>query len=320
MQNILNTSSNETKLKDSKGKKTSKSSSSKTNKSKTENVEEQNNELQTTIKEEPIKENQNIIEETLTKQDEIIIDESLNINQIEDNEIDNLLKEIDIEKIIPIDDNIDEDLSSKDDTDTVNISTIYSKEELLKKYENIIESLAFINNAPLKSFEPTKDLVVQITKNSNKINKLMLQLNTNFNDFMLKECATSLKNKDSKLKKTKKIGNAANYAINKELSTYKEVLIFMKRPENTFVSKGNILQSINSFIKNEKNNNNTEIFVEGDNRKFNLIGDLKILFNFIRENMIERGDIKESDDFPKQLSYIDIMKYLKYCFPEVKNN
>ena len=314
MQNILNTTSNETKLKDSKSKKTSKSSSSKTNKNKTENLEEQNsNELKSNTKEELIKETPIIIEEKLSKQDEKIDQDILDEDIIDDI----INEELTIEEIIN-ENNIDEDLSSKGDIDIVNISTTYSKEELLKKYENIIESLTFINNAPLKSFEPTKDLVVQITKNLNKINKLNLQLSTNFNDFMLKECATSLKNKDSKNKKIKKIGNGANYAINKELTTYNEVLIFMKHSENTSVSKGNILRSINSFIKNEKNNNNTEIFVEGDNKKFNLIGDLKILFNFIREKMIERGDLKESDDFPKQLSYTDIMKYLKYCFPEVK--
>ena len=32
--------------------------------------------------------------------------------------------------------------------------------------------------------------------------------------------------------------------------------------------------------------------------------------------MIKRGDLGNSDEFPKDLAYTQIMKYLKYCFPE----
>jgi hypothetical protein len=165
----------------------------------------------------------------------------------------------------------------------------------------------------------TKDLLVSIHKYMSKINKQNLILNSNLNDFMIKECAASLKGKDSKFKKTKKVINKENCAVNKEFTTYKEVLDFMKLPEGSLISKANVLQAINAFIKNEKTNNNPDIFSkQGDNRKFVLINELKVLFDFIRKQMIARGDLSESDDFPTELQYIQIMKYTKYCFPEIQ--
>ena len=81
-----------------------------------------------------------------------------------------------------------------------------------------------------------------------------------------------------------------------------------------------MIQHINAFVKKEKTNNNPDIFVEGDNRKFYLIGDLKVLFDFIKNQMILREDLNESNSFENILSYNQIMKYLKYCFPVESKN
>ena len=98
--------------------------------------------------------------------------------------------------------------------------------------------------------------------------------------------------------------------------TYKEVLVFMKL-ENTpvkKVSKVHILSAIHNYIKKQKAENNPDIFVEGDNRRFRLIGDLKILFDFIKQQMILREDLENPEEFPEHIAYTDIFKYLKYCF------
>jgi hypothetical protein len=100
--------------------------------------------------------------------------------------------------------------------------------------------------------------------------------------------------------------------------TYKEVLIFMKL-ENTpvkKVSKVHILKAINIYVKKERANNNPDIFVEGDNKRFRLIGDLKILFDFIKKQMILRGDLENEQEFPEHISFIDLFKYVRYCFPQ----
>ena len=70
------------------------------------------------------------------------------------------------------------------------------------------------------------------------------------------------------------------------------------------------------FCKKEKIANNPDIFVQGDNRRFRLIGNLRILFDFIKHKMILRGDLENPEEFPEHISYTDIFKYLKYCFPQ----
>jgi hypothetical protein len=101
-------------------------------------------------------------------------------------------------------------------------------------------------------------------------------------------------------------------------STYTEVLTFMKL-ENTEVkkiTKFDIIEQINAFVKKEKRANNPDIFVAGDNRRFRLIGDLKILFDFIKHQMILRGNLENPEEFPEHIACTDILKYLKYCFSQ----
>ena len=105
--------------------------------------------------------------------------------------------------------------------------------------------------------------------------------------------------------------------------TYIDVLIFMKL-QNIEVKKVtpiDIFQQINYFVRKEKLSNNPDIFVRGDTTRFRLIGNLKILFNFIKDQMITRGDLENPEEFPENIAYTDIFKYLKYCFPlKITNN
>jgi hypothetical protein len=211
---------------------------------------------------------------------------------------------------------VNEQNDDDENQETLDPEEVYSMDELLQNYDLFLKPLEFISKQNLKNYDVTKDSITQINKVINKAIKLFANIQISNNDFLTKETASSLKTKDAKAKKPKKIVNKENFAINKENETYKEILSFMKLPENTNVSKAHILQEINAFIKKEKTANNQEIFFEGDNRRFNLIGDLKVLFEFIKKQMIKRGDLGNSDEFPKDLAYTQIMKYLKYCFPE----
>ena len=211
---------------------------------------------------------------------------------------------------------VNEQNDDDENQETSDPEAVYSMDELLQNYDLFLKPLEFISKQNLKNYDVSKDSIIQITKVMNKATKLFANIQISNNDFLTKETASSLKTKDAKAKKPKKIVNKENFAINKENESYPEVLAFMKLNENTNVSKAHILQEINAFVKKEKTSNNPEIFFEGDNRRFKLIGDLKVLFEFIKKQMIKRGDLGNSDEFPKDLAYTQIMKYLKYCFPE----
>ena len=207
--------------------------------------------------------------------------------------------------------------AQEDNSEEVSISS--DKEEYMKKMTEVIEAFTFLNNKSLKEYDLTKDFFTFIFKNSNKISKLQSAFIIGTNDWMLKETAASLKKKSigKKVKKTNE-----NCAIKKEADTYPEILQFMKLPENTKVSNTDVLRAINAFVKIEKSNNNPDIWVYKEDGKvngksFKLIGDLKILFDFIRKQKVERDDMKSDDKFPTQLKYTDIMSYLKYCFKQV---
>lgn len=189
-----------------------------------------------------------------------------------------------------------------------------SKDEFLKIYDVIVDNLNDLSNLSLKEYDVNKDFLNQIVNRQKKIIKLSNSLTVSIMEFMLKENLSSLKTKD---KKPKKVVNKENFAINKGMETFPPILKFMELESGTLVSKGQIIQAVNAFVKTEKTANNPNIFVEGDNRSFKLLGKLGELFVFIRSEMIKRGDIQESDEFPKQISYTQIMKYLKYCFPPV---
>ena len=73
------------------------------------------------------------------------------------------------------------------------------------------------------------------------------------------------------------------------------------------------------------NENNTDIFVEGDNKAFRLIAELKNLFDFTKKIMLEKNELAEciekgrldsNGNVPSVRHYTDIMKYIPYCFKE----
>lgn len=217
-----------------------------------------------------------------------------------------------------IDENNDHD--ENNDQEVIDSEETSSMEELLEYYSNLVKCLEFISKQNLKNYDVTKDSINQVTKLMNKSIKLFGSVQISTIEFTTKEAGESLKAKETKAKKPKKTVDKENYAINKVSESYSEVLSFMKLQENTLISKANILQEINAFVKKQKTANNPDIFFEGDNRRFKLIGDLKVLFEFIKKQMIKRGDLGNSDEFPKDLAYTQIMKYLKYCFPETESD
>ena len=192
--------------------------------------------------------------------------------------------------------------------DEENIEKTHSKEELLIKFDVLLETLGFfideLKNLP--DYDLTKDFIKSLNDKSKKFNKsngLVMHLML---DFSMKKTLKATHNK-----KNKKPSNKETHAIHTKNPTYPEVLTFMNLEEDTQISRAMIIQYINDFVKKERADKNPEIFVEGNNRFFRICGKLQILFSFIHTQMELRGCLEE---IPETLQYIQIMKYVKYCF------
>ena len=284
MQSSLSTSETNVEIKKSKSTKT------KTKKTKTElsNVE-------TPIEETNFSENvetQQSVETSIEQQ----VEQQVEQQQVEQQQVET------------------EELNDILNVDSEEVNNYAQIEEYILTLDKIIESYTYLNNVSLKDLPMTKDTHIQIINKYKKIIKLNTVLVTDTTDYMSKENVISLKHKDAKQNKPKKVINKENMAINKLLPTYPEVLKFLKLEDGTNVSRALLIQKINNFVREEKLANNPDIYVEGNNQYFNLIGDLKIFFDFIKTKMIERQDLQDESSFPTKISYREIMKYLKYCF------
>ena len=205
---------------------------------------------------------------------------------------------------------------SEDNSETASVMSSNTLDQtteliLIKQLDNIVDIFENFNSKSLKDSSLNKEFVNKLTGNIKKINKHVAQLNNNTLDIIVKEASVSLKSKDSK-KPPKKQINKENCAVNIKKDSYPAVIKFLKFDIEAKASRSDILQKISSYVKEEK------LSVENNTKFFYLQKDLKDLFDFIKIQKIERGDMAESDDFPTQISYQQIMGYLKYCFPQVK--
>jgi hypothetical protein len=101
--------------------------------------------------------------------------------------------------------------------------------------------------------------------------------------------------------------------IKEKYKVHSFVLDFMELPMDTLVSEEDILVLITNFVKTEINLNNNPLMFREDNREFNLIGKLAILFQKIFEIKKIRENLPNDYIFPTFLRYSDIINYVKYC-------
>jgi hypothetical protein len=243
---------------------------------------------------------------TIKSEDTNLVSEPVHVEQVLQEEV--IISENDELKTTDVDIDVPEESSS--DIEYLNNSDIII--EQLNIIENAYKVLGDVN---LKNYDVNKDFFAVFTTLQKKINKQHFNFNQSTTDYIVKEQSVVIKKESKSTKKSKKNTDKSKCAINIPHDTYPEILQFMKLSPETQISKGNIMQAINAYVKKEKTSKNLDIFVEGDNRSFKIIGELTPLFDFIKSVMIERGDLSEKDDFPTQLTYTGIMKYLAYCFP-----
>jgi hypothetical protein len=199
------------------------------------------------------------------------------------------------------------------------IEEVSSPVDILNHIKNIENSYEFLSKTSLKNYDFDKVSFTELITSKKKIAKYSFAFEQDLFQDLSKEKLSSIK-KQSKSKKGNKPKhtNTDGFAINIPHETYPQVLAIMKYDEGTQLSKTKVMQFINAYVKKEKTSGNQDILVQGDNRSFKIIGEIKELFDFIRTVMVERGDMESDQEFPKQLTYTGIFKYLKYCFPLVQ--
>jgi hypothetical protein len=189
----------------------------------------------------------------------------------------------------------------------------YDNSEYLSNLDKVLESLTYLNNNKITNYEIDKQFILNVQNKLKKINKLYLVLNEDILTYLFKSNLSCIKKNYKSSKNPKKI-DKDKCPINILSDTYPEVLSFLSLSDNTKISKALVMQQVNSYVKEEKQNKNPDILVEGDNRSFKIGGKLLPLFEFIKKQMIERNDLLDENLFPKQIMYTQLMKYLKYCF------
>ena len=193
-------------------------------------------------------------------------------------------------------------------TENTEVST-----QLLEQFNDLSDKLTdFTKNMRNITFS-NKDVRNKFESVFKKFFKASSQLTITYPEIISKQLSVAEKSSHGK-SSVKKTTNKDKSAVNKKLAVEDNLLTFMGLEKGTLVSRAEALQAITGYVKSVKETGNPDIKVEGNNRAFKLIGKLGPLFKGIEKTMIERGDLKKGEIVPDKITYIQIMKYMTYCF------
>ncbi len=193
-------------------------------------------------------------------------------------------------------------------TENTEVST-----QLLEQFNELSDKLTdFTKNMRNITFS-NKDVRSKFETVFKKFFKASSQLTVTYPEIISKQLTVAEKTSHGK-SSVKKTTNKDKSAVNKKLAVEDNLLTFMGLEKGTLVSRAEALQAITGYVKSVKESGTPDIKVEGNNRAFKLIGKLAPLFKGIEKTMIERGDLKKGEIVPDKITYIQIMKYMTYCF------
>ena len=158
-----------------------------------------------------------------------------------------------------------------------------------------------------------KDFRTKFDATFRKFSKASSQLMLTYPEVVSKQLSVAEKLSHGR-SSSKKTGNKEKSAVNKKLPVDENLLTFMGLEPGTMVSRAEALQAITGYVKTLKESGSSDIKVEGNNRAFKIVGKLQTLFAGIEKVMLERGDLKKGEIIPDKITYIQIMKYMTYCF------
>ena len=185
--------------------------------------------------------------------------------------------------------------------------------QLLEQFNDLSDKLTdFTKNMRNITFS-NKDVRNKFESVFKKFFKASSQLTVTYPEIISKQLSVAEKSSHGK-SSVKKTANKDKSAVNKKLAVEDNLLTFMGLEKGSLVSRAEALQAITGYVKSVKETGNPDIKVEGNNRAFKLIGKLGPLFKGIEKTMLERGDLKKGEMVPDKITYIQIMKYMTYCF------
>jgi hypothetical protein len=182
-------------------------------------------------------------------------------------------------------------------------------------YMNVISENLIEKSKSFKEDNMDRDTRTKFEASFNKLNKAVAQFTRSYNEALLRQLNILEKNgSKSSVKKT--ITDKDKIAIHKKHPVYEFLLVFMKQPSGTKVSRAEALTAITKYVKEQKAVN-PEIIVGDDNRSFKIVGDLKVLFDGIEKNLIKNNALLQP--MPTQIKFTQIMTYMSHCFIKETN-
>lgn len=182
-------------------------------------------------------------------------------------------------------------------------------------YMNVISENLIEKSKSFKEDNMDRDTRTKFEASFNKLNKAVAQFTRSYNEALLRQLNISEKNgSKSSVKKT--ITDKDKIAIHKKHAVYEFLLVFMKMPSGTKVSRAEALTAITRYVKEQKAVN-PEIIVGDDNRSFKIVGDLKVLFDGIEKNLVKNNMLLQP--MPTQIKFTQIMTFMSHCFIKETN-
>lgn len=211
------------------------------------------------------------------------------------------------------------------------VTTKQSTEEVKNNSETetiIVQDNDEINNM-IEFLNTTSDRLIEITKyfkdnimskdernkletSFKKFNKSTAFYQNGYTEYLSKQVSLLEKSSSNKSTSNKKVTDKTKAAIHKKLGVHPFLLNFMKLEPNTLVSRSDALTAITGYVKQEKIKN-PDIILSTDKKTFKLIGELKPLFDGIKDVMKSKNLLTDTE-MPTEIKYTQIMQYMTHCF------
>ena len=206
--------------------------------------------------------------------------------------------------------------TTKQTTDEVNTEAV-----IVQDNDEINNMIEFLNSTSDRLMEITKyfkdnimskDERNKLETSFKKFNKSTAFYQNGYTEYLSKQVSLLEKSSSNKSTSNKKVTDKTKAAIHKKLAVHQFLLNFMKLEPNTLVSRSDALTAITGYVKQEKIKN-PDIILSTDKKTFKLIGELKPLFDGIKDVMLSKKLLTDTQ-MPTEIKYTQIMQYMTHCF------
>ena len=204
---------------------------------------------------------------------------------------------------------------------TQTTNELNSEATIIQDNDEINNMIEFLNSTSDRLMEITKyfkdnimskDERNKLETSFKKFNKSTAFYQNGYTEYLSKQVSLLEKSSSNKSTSNKKVTDKTKAAIHKKLAVHPFLLNFMKLEPNTLVSRSDALTAITGYVKQEKIKN-PDIILSTDKKTFKLIGELKPLFDGIKDVMLSKKLLVDTQ-MPTEIKYTQIMQYMTHCF------